>query len=295
MRTGLSLLQTLALRPLLCDGAMGTLLIERGLPAGAGSELWTLENPDEVRAVHLAYLGAGCDMLTTNTFGGCRLNLERQGAGLDAFELNEAAARLAREVAGDAAWVLGGMGPYGGFLEPAGDGDPVLVQEAFMEQAQALEAGGADAILVETMSDPAEARLAIEGARGGTGLPVLATFAFDAGTPYRTMMGASVGQGVGTAIEAGASVVGVNCGKGMSLEDYALLAPQVVHAARGVPVIVQPNAGAPQMVGGRLAYTATPDQMAALVPRLLHAGVRIVGGCCGTSPAHLAAMRAGIA
>lgn len=291
MRTGQGWLQQLAARPLLCDGGMGTQLILRGLPTGVGAELWSLENPDAVREVHAAYLDAGCDFITTNTFGASRMNIERQGEGVDAHELNLAAAQLARETAGDRAYVLGDVGPYGGFIEPVGDDDPEQVLESFMEQARALEAGGADGIIVETMSDPNESRLAIEAARGGTGLPVLATFAFDAGPVFRTMMGSNVDTAIRTAIDAGASVVGANCGTGMTLEDYAILADQVVRAAGGVPVMIQPNAGAPQMVDGKLTYVATPDQMAGLVPRLLACGVRIVGGCCGTSPAHLAAMR----
>lgn len=291
MRTGPGWLQKLAAGPLLCDGGMGTQLILRGLPSGVGADLWTLENPNAVREVHEAYVAAGCDFVTTNTFGASRMNIERQGEGVDAYELNLAAAQLAREAAGDRAFVLGDIGPYGGFLEPVGDDDPDQVLESFMEQSRALEAGGADGIIIETMADPVEAKLAIEAARGGTGLPVISTFAFDAGPAYRTMMGATVEAAIKTALDAGASVVGANCGTGMSLEDYAVLADQVVRAAGGAPVIMQPNAGAPQMVDGKLTYVATPEQMSSLAPRLLASGVRILGGCCGTSPAHLAAIR----
>jgi len=156
----------------------------------------------------------------------------------------------------------------------------------------ALAEGGADAILIETMSDPAEAEVALSAARDFAGLPAIATFAFQKTRDgkFRTMMGTEAAEAVSRAVAAGADIVGANCGTELSLADYVDLARELVRAAGKNPVIVQPNAGSPQLVDGQTVYRATPDEMAAMVPELLKAGVRIIGGCCGTSPAHLAAM-----
>jgi methionine synthase I (cobalamin-dependent) len=208
-------------------------------------------------------------------------------------DLNRAAARVARVAAGDHGWVLGDVGPFGDFLEPVGDVTADELREAFQAQIAALLEGGADAILVETMSDPAEAVVGIEAAKAcAAHVPVIATYAFQKTAPgeFRTMMGTSAVVAVQRATAAGAEMVGANCGTGLSLDDYVELAGQLVAAASGAVVIVQPNAGSPRTDNGRTVYDATPEQMATTATRLLEVGVRIIGGCCGTTPAHLAAM-----
>lgn len=275
---------------------MGTQLFAAGLPAGACSEKWNIDHPDVVAGIHRAYRDAGCQLITSNTFGGCGLALARHGLAVHTHALNHAGSAQARAAAGTEARVLGDIGPFGGILEPLGDTSPEALHEAFREQARALHAGGADIGLVETMADPRELVVAIKAAKAAASWPVIATYAFDfAGERhYRTMMGATVDQAVEAAILAGADAVGANCGTNLSLDDYVQVASQLVRAAErlsSVPVIVQANAGSPRMVDGRLVHPASPDDMAAMVPRLLNEGVRIIGGCCGTSPDHLRAMR----
>jgi 5-methyltetrahydrofolate--homocysteine methyltransferase len=283
----------LARRPLLGDGATGTQLQLRGLAPGAAGELWNVDQPDLVQQVHQAYLIAGSDLLTTNTFGGSSFVLAGHGAATRVRELNLAGARLARETAGERAWVLGDMGPFGGLLEPLGEALPEEVTLAFRTQADALLEGGADLLLVETMSDPAEAALAVQAAKAAGAEFVIATYAFQqSAVGYRTMMGAGVPAALAAVIEAGADAVGANCGTELSLADYAKLTAELSAAAAGRPVIVQPNAGSPRLVDGRVCYDESAAQFAAAVPQFLPAGARIVGGCCGSTPAHIAAMAA---
>ncbi len=288
-----ALRQELARRPLLCDGATGTQLHLLGLAPGACGELWCLEQPERVQQVHRHYLGAGADLLTTNSFGGTSYVLAGHGAGARVREINAAAARLARAVAGDRAWVLGDIGPYGGMLEPLGEGLPDEVNAAFREQAAALLEGGADGILIETMSDPAEAALAVQAAKAaGAGL-VIATYAFQqASSGFATMMGNTAAECVAAVLAAGADVVGANCGTEVSLADYEKLTAELVAAAGSTPVIVQPNAGSPQLVNGQIHYATTPADFAAAGARFLAAGARLVGGCCGSTPEHIAALAA---
>jgi methionine synthase I (cobalamin-dependent) len=285
--------QTLARRPLLGDGAMGTQLQQLGLAPGAGGELWNTDHPDRVRQVHQGYLDAGADLLTTNTFGGTSFVLAGHGAGARVRELNLAGAQLARGVAGDRAWVLGDVGPFGGMFEPLGDASPDAVVAAFRQQAAALLEGGADVILVETMSDPAEAGLAVRAARAVGAELVIATYSFQQSTAgFRTMMGTTVAAALAAVLAAGADVVGANCGTELSLDDYVRLTAELAAAAAGRPVIVQPNAGSPRLVDGKIRYDTSAAQFAAAAPRLLARGARLVGGCCGSTPAHIAAMAA---
>jgi 5-methyltetrahydrofolate--homocysteine methyltransferase len=287
------LLDELSRRPLVCDGAMGTQLLARGLGSGECGMLWNLNRPGDVGGVHLAYRNAGCDLITTNSFGGSRFALALHGLAGRVAELNRAAAQVARAAAGDRGWVLADVGPFGDFLEPVGDVGADELRPAFRDQIAALLAGGADAVLVETMSDPAEAIVGVEAARAcDPKIPVIVTYAFQKTAPgeFRTMMGTTADEAMQRAIAAGADIVGANCGTGLSLEDYVDLARQLVAAAGKTPVIVQPNAGSPRTENGKTLYKATPEEMAACAQRLLAAGVRIIGGCCGTTPALLTAM-----
>lgn len=272
---------------------MGTQLFARGLASGACGMLWNIERPGDVGGIHLAYRDAGCNLITTNSFGGNRFALELHGLTARVAELNCAAARVARAAAGDDGWVLGDVGPFGDFLEPIGDVTEDELREAFGAQIAALLEGGADAILVETMSDPAEAVVGVEAAKAcSPEVPVIVTYAFQKTSPgeFRTMMGTTVAEAIGRATAAGADIVGANCGTALSLDDYVALAGQLVDAAGGAHVIVQPNAGSPVIEDGHTVYRATPEEMAATAIRLLDAGARVIGGCCGTTPAHLAAM-----
>ena len=273
---------------------MGTQLFARGLASGSCGMLWNVDRPGDVGAIHLAYRDAACDLITTNSFGGNRFALELHGLSARAAELNRAAARVARAAAGDHGWVLGDVGPFGDFLEPVGDVTADELREAFAAQIAALLEGGADAILVETMSDPAEAVVGVEAAKAcNPAVPVIVTYAFQQTSPgeFRTMMGTRVAEAVRRAIDAGADIVGTNCGTALSLDDYILLAGQLVAAAaRDAWVIVQPNAGSPSIEDGHTVYRASPAEMASTATRLLESGVRVIGGCCGTTPAHLAAM-----
>jgi 5-methyltetrahydrofolate--homocysteine methyltransferase len=290
-----TLRQLLERRPLVCDGAMGTELQSLGLEPGRSGESWNVDHPGRVRRVHLGYLDAGADLLLTNTFGGTSLALRLHGIDPDrAGELNRAGARLAREVAGDRAFVLGDVGPFGGLLAPLGETTPEVAGAAFLEQARALLEGGADAILVETMSDPAELALAVGAARRAGARLVLATATYQRSPAgFRTMMGADAATMVRAAADAGAEVVGANCGTGLSLDDYAALTAELAAAAGRRPLLVQPNAGAPELgEDGAVRYGTGHEAFAAEVPRLLAAGARIVGGCCGTGPAHVAAIAA---
>ena len=288
-----TLLDELALRPLCCDGAMGTQLFARGLTSGACGMLWNIERPGDVGGIHLTFRDAGCDIITTNSFRGTRFALEVHGMVNRCVELNRAAATVARAAVGDHGWVLGDVGPFGDFLEPLGDVSAEELQAAFQTQIYALLDGGVDAILVETMSDPAEAVVGVHAAKAcDPAMPVIVSYAYQktGSGEFRTMMGTSVSDAVGRAVAAGADIVGANCGTALSLDDYVDLAGQLVTATGHARVIVQPNAGSPQIENGLTVYRATPEEMAATTLRLLDAGVRIVGGCCGTTPAHLAAM-----
>lgn len=285
----------LAQRALVCDGAMGTQLQALGLAPGECGMRWNTEAPQHVRAVHQRYLDAGADLLTTNTFSGTSLALAGHGLETRMAELNRAGAELARSVAGDRAFVLGDMGPFGGLLEPYGEIAAGVAADAFKAQAAALLEGGADAILVETMSDPAEASLAIGAARNAGAVCVVATFTFQhSPSGLRTMMGSEVATTLRAALDAGADIVGANCGTELSLDDYGRLAEQLVTLAENQPVIVQPNAGSPVLEQGKIAYHTAPAAFAAAAKRFLASGVKIVGGCCGTSPAHIAAVRASL-
>ncbi len=278
-------------RPVLLDGAMGTLLQEQGLADGAPAELWNLENPEVVRAVHAAYAEAGARVLTTNTFGGTRPRLDMHGLGDRAGEVNRSAAQLARSVA-DARGLLvaGDLGPTGELLAPVGTLTHAEAQALFAEQLTALVEGGIDLVLVETLSDLGEADAALAAVRDvAPGLPVVVTMSFD--TNLRTMMGVRPGDAVAHLAAAGAAAVGANCGRGP--EEMEIIAAQMVQARTGgVLLVAQSNAGLPQVVGDHFEYDANADDLAAHATRLAELGIDLVGGCCGSTPAHIAAMGA---
>lgn len=293
-----NLLDELAMRPVCGDGAMGTLLMARGMTSGACGMAWNVDRAADVKAIHDAYRAAGSQLITTNSFGGSRFVLDLHGRANDVRALNLAAAQVARAAAGDDAWVLGDVGPCGDFIEPVGDLTEDEVRDGFRDQIEALLEGGADAILVETMSDPAEMVIGIEAALScDPEVPVISTYAFQktATCEFRTMMGTPVAEAIGRAVAAGADIVGANCGAALDLDDYVALCKEIAAAAGGAHVIIQPNAGAPRQVDGAALYLATPEQMAETATRLLEVGAHIVGGCCGTTPVHLAAIAEALA
>jgi methionine synthase I (cobalamin-dependent) len=271
------------------DGAMGTMLQQAGLDDGAASESWNLERPQDVRAIHTAYLEAGARVVTTNTFGGTRPRLELQGLGEQVAQINAAGARIAREAAAPfGALVAGDLGPTGELLEPMGTLTPELAQEYFAEQVRGLVAGGIDLVLVETMSDLAEVEAAVRAAREvAPELPVVVTLSFD--THLRTMMGVTPASAVQTLAPLGVSAVGANCGRGPD-EMEQVMAQMVAVRPEGLLLIAQSNAGLPILVGDRFEYDAPPERMAAHAVALRELGVDLIGACCGSTPEHLRAM-----
>jgi 5-methyltetrahydrofolate--homocysteine methyltransferase len=270
---------------LLADGAAGTQLQNMGLEAGLAPETWVLERPDKIRALHRSYVEAGADAILTCTFGGTRYRLAGHGLESQVVEINFRAAELAREVASEDIFVAGDMGPTGQLLKPLGALSPEEMTSAYAEQASSLADGGADFLLIETMSDLGEARSAIEGARRTTDLPIICTFSFD--THGRTMMGIkpeAVALEIGPLVEG----VGANCGRDPAeFEGFVRAMRQVAPEA---VLWAKPNAGLPQLVGDDVVYDATPKYMGQIALGLREAGAQAIGGCCGTTPEHIAAM-----
>ena len=272
---------------LIADGATGTMLLEAGLPTGTPGEAWVLERPEEIKRLHRTYVEAGSQLVLTTTFGGTRARLKAAGLDVQATEINRRAAELARQVAGDNLYVAGDVGPTGEMMVPLGPLTYEAAVELFAEQARALAAGGADVIYVETMSDLNEARAAVEGARQGNDLPVFCTFSFD--THGRTSMGVSPAQAAQAMAALGVPAIGANCGH--APDELLDILPQMREAAPNAYLIAKPNAGIPRMVKRQVVYDATPERMGDLAVRYVELGARIVGTCCGSSPAHIAAIR----
>jgi methionine synthase I (cobalamin-dependent) len=277
-------------RPILADGAMGTMLFGAGLQFGDPPEAWNVSNSEVVRRIHRGYLNAGSRIVMTNTFGGNRLRLRLHGLDTRVSELNRTAAILLRaevDAAGGRALVAGDIGPTGEIMAPLGTLDEEEAIDVFAEQAAALIAGGVDLIWIETMSHLSEIGAAIRGARrASSGIPIIATMTFD--TRGSTMMGVSPEQAARSLIEAGADALGGNCGNG---PDELLPVIEKMHAVAPDAILVaKSNAGMPELVDMRAVYRAEPSTMAEAALGFQAAGARIIGACCGSSPAHLAAM-----
>jgi 5-methyltetrahydrofolate--homocysteine methyltransferase len=273
-------------RVLIADGAIGTMLHQAGLPSGVTPVRWNLENPDAICALHRSYVQAGANLILTNTFSGNRLRLEREGLSDRLREINLAAVRLAREVAGDEVLVLGDIGPTGQLLEPMGTLTYDDAVTAFAEQAAVLAEGGVDAILIETMSDLNEAKAAVEGVRRATDLPILVTMSFD--THGRTMMGVKPADAAKEFWALGVDVVGANCGR--TLSETLEAVRQMREAVPEVTLMAKPNAGLPHMEGGASVYDVTPEIMADYARQFAALGVKVFGGCCGSTPEHIQAV-----
>jgi 5-methyltetrahydrofolate--homocysteine methyltransferase len=283
-------------RVLVADGATGTMLQAEGLPVGLPGEAWVLERPDVIVKLHRAYLDAGSDLVLTTTFGGTRPRLARARLDDRVPEINRRAAELAREAVQAGAYAGRDVGPFvGGDVGPTGEMMPPLGKltyqaavDLFAEQIGALAAGGVDCIWIETMSALEEARAAIDAARQVTDLPVFCTFSFD--THGRTSMGLSPSQAAAAVAELGAAGTGANCGH--APEEVLDFLPRMAEAAPGLYLVAKPNAGIPRMVGRQAVYDADPERLAALSRQYVDLGAHIVGACCGSSPAHIAAIAA---
>lgn len=274
---------------LVCDGGMGTQLHSLGLAPGECPEKWCLEKPERVRSVHQAYQDAGSVIVEANTFGGNRYKLAHYGLEGEVAAINRAGAALAREVAGDTHYVMACLGPTGAFMEPYGDETEEAFYDAFAAQARAFEEGGADAVIVETMMAIEECCVAVRAVRENTGLTCLASFTFDPQPDggYASMMGVTPEHFATRALAAGAQIIGANCGTG---PDHMVGIIARLRAVTQAPLIAMPNAGMPVLENGQTVFPESPDEMAAKVGRLVGAGASILGGCCGTTPAHIAAM-----
>lgn len=277
------------------DGATGTELFRRGLESGNPPEEWNVDRPEVIRDAYQAYVDAGSDIFLTNTFGGTRYRLALHKLEERVLELNEAAARIGREVADGAAvgekartvLVAGSMGPTGELLEPMGSMSVEACTSAFAEQAEGLTTGGADLLWIETMSSLEEAEAAVVGARRTSDLPICLTFSFD--TAGRTMMGVTGTDAAELAARLDIDAVGANCGNNLADTENAIKQMRAVNA--DILVISKGNAGIPEWHGTELHYNGTPEVMAAYAHRAREAGAQLIGACCGSTPDHINLMR----
>lgn len=288
------LLDVLQEKVLLCDGAMGTQLQGAGLELGGCGELWNIEHPGRVLNIQKSYAEAGSDCLLTNTFGACRIMLDRHDAAHRVDEINRAAVTIARlAFEGRPGYVIGDIGPFGGLMEPLGDISPDSVQAAFSEQAQSLVAAGADAVIVETQTSLEELEIGLSAAREAGAGCVIGSIAFGVtadGSDARTMMGVGPEQGAAFLQENGADVAAPNCGAGIDV-GWAARIVRRYRAACDLPTMAQPNAGTPTLENLQIVYKVGAQEMAAEIPDLLESRVRIIGGCCGSTPRHIRCFR----
>ncbi|MBN2041869.1 MAG: homocysteine S-methyltransferase family protein [Spirochaetes bacterium] len=278
---------------LISDGAWGTQLHQLGLKGGECPELWNITHRKEVLTVAKGYVDAGADMILTNSFGASPAKLSHWNLNDRAFEINEAAANISREAAGDECLVLGSIGPTGVILM-MGKASKEDLYNSFSIQAEALAKGGADAICVETMADIEEATLAIKAAKEKTDCEIICTFTFEkiSSGAYKTMMGVSPEGMVSAVKDAGADIIGTNCGNG--IEGMIDIVRAIRKIDKETPVLVHANAGKPVFRNGVTTFPETPDVMAGKAPALIEAGANIIGGCCGTTPDHIRAMIAAV-
>jgi len=278
--------EVLSGRLLVSDGAWGTFLHKKGLKPGECPESWNLTRPEDILDIANAYINAGADMIETNSFGGNRFKLARYGLEDKIHAINETAARISRQAAGELKHVLGSIGPSGKILL-IGDVSTEELYDAFREQAEALEAGGADAIIVETMTDLEEAVIAVKAAKENTMCEIICTMTFDKtkSGEYRTIMGVWPADIPPRLQEAGADIIGSNCGNGTKA--MIDITRELRSVAPDIPIIIQGNAGMPKYVKGNTIFEETPEETAGYVPDLVKAGANIIGGCCGTTPEHI--------
>ena len=277
-------------KTLISDGAMGTMLQEAGLTDGGAPELWNVEHPEKVAEILDEYAKNGANLLTTNTFGGTKPRLQMHQLEDRVFELNKAAAELAKKVASKYpdCFVMGDIGPSGELMEPMGTLTIDQAKEIFAEQIKGLVAGGVDAILIETMSDLAEVEAAVKAAQEvAPGLPIIVTFSFD--TNLRTMMGVKPEMAVKQISTLGVRLIGANCGRGT--DEMKIIAQELASARQpGTYLITQSNAGLPKLVGDEFIYDGTPEEMAKYAKEMKEIGINVIGSCCGSTPKHTKAI-----
>lgn len=271
---------------LISDGAWGTFLQAKGLQPGECPELWNITHPDDVLDIARGYIEAGSDMVETNSFGGSKFKLANYGLEDQVEELNKAAAEISRKAAGPDKYVLGSIGPTGKILM-MGEVTAEELYDAFKEQAMALEAGGADAIMIETMTDLEEAIQAIKASKDHTQCEVFCTMTFDktVDNEFKSMMGVSPTDMVNQIIEAGAELIGANCGNG--IKDMVRIVKEIRSADKEIPVLIHANAGMPIYQDGDTVFPESPEEMADVTADLIEAGANVIGGCCGTTPEHI--------
>lgn len=271
---------------IIADGATGTALMAAGLPPGMPPELWNVEQAEQIRKLHRSYLDAGSQIILTNTFGGNRIKLGAAGFGERVSELNHAGSKLARDAAGQRAFVAGDIGPTGELMAPLGKLTSERAIEVFAEQAQALAQGGVDLLWIETMMDIDEARSAVIGARQATDLPIFCSLSF--GPKGYTMMGVSARQAAEQLWPLGLTAIGANCGEGIDVVEQVLT--QMHAALPNAPLIAKPNAGRPQLVNGQTIYDMKAADFSARMSDFVALGARVLGACCGSDPTHIAAI-----
>lgn len=274
------------------DGAMGTQLFARDVKSDKGNDYLNIESPQTIAAIHGDYFNAGSDAVLTNTFGANKYALARHGIAEMAEEINRAGAAIAREAAGEDRYVLGDIGPTGDFLKPLGLLEPDELRAAFAIQTKGLVAGGVDGLLIETMTAIEEAAIAVEAVQSVCELPIFVSLAFDpAADDFRTMMGASVDSVVSRIAAAGVNAIGFNCGT-LLMQGYVELTQKYAEllADSDLALLAEPNAGLPEMIDGQTVYKLDADTYADYAQQICDAGAQIIGGCCGTSPAHIKAL-----
>ncbi len=270
---------------LVSDGAWGTQLFSKGLKTGECPDSWNLEHPEEVAEIAKSYSLAGADLISTNTFGANKFKLDQYGLKDKLEEICYQGAKISKESITNDQIVIGSIGPTGKFLA-MGDLTADDLYDTFKLQAIALESGGADAICIETFYDLDEAEQAIRAVKENTNLEIITTFTFDkTDYGYRTLMGISPKQMTEKLIICGADIVGANCGRGFV--DMIQIIKEIRDVSKMIPIIVQPNAGMPEIVGDKLVYKETPDYIRSIVPGIISAGANIIGGCCGTTSEHI--------
>lgn len=270
---------------LISDGAWGTFLHAKGLKPSECPEQWNIDRPEDVQDIAGSYVEAGADMVETNSFGANSFKLAHFGLSAQSSKLNEAAAIISRKAAGDKI-VMGSVGPTGKILM-MGDVTPEEVYDSFKEQVIALEKGGVDAIIIETMSDLDEAKLAIKAAKENTSCEVICTMTFEktVNGDYRSMMGVSPTEMVQELIPGGVDIIGANCGNG--IEGMVEIVKEIRSVDSLIPILVHANAGMPIYEDGKTVFPESPEQTAGFVKAIVKAGVNVIGGCCGTTPEHI--------
>ncbi len=277
---------------LISDGAWGTELAKLGLPAGIAPESWNYEKPEQVLAVACSYVEAGADIILTNSFGGTRFKLERSGIADQLEKVNRTATEISRCAAGEETLVFASLGPTGEFMEPLGTLSETEVVAAFTEQVKALLAGKPDGLVIETMTDLGEARAALHACQQVCDLPVVVCMTYDKGAAgYATIMGVKPQQAAEELTQAGATAVGANCGAGI---DNMIEIVRLLRAGTDLPLWAKANAGLPELENGQTVFRQGPADFAARAQELRAAGATIIGGCCGTTPEHIKALRSAL-